>query len=191
MDHIAVGPTNEELDERQAKAAKEGKLPRVQVLRDGTGPKKLTARDPDKQIQEREDFRSKVIDEGAYEDVMLAPDPMHEVAAPYLEPGMAYGFLSSACVKSRGMRGYQVVKDAQGNPVTMGTLTLGKIPQRIKDAREKHQREESESQVKSLAVEYEQKVSQVKRTARDLGLAVVDPGEVQGDPRGGQRLNIG
>jgi hypothetical protein len=194
MDHINIGPSNEELDARDAKNAAEGKLARVKVLRDGSGPKKLTATEPEKMAQEREEFREKAIADGQAEDLLMAPSPMEELVARHREPGMAYGFMSDAAVKQLGTRNYKPVLDERGEPVRLGTLTLGKIPEALQQARQKKQQDESESLIKGIKAEYQQRVSAVKRDAKDLGLQVMDPREDAGiyvDPQSGRRIQIG
>jgi len=163
------GPTNEELDARQAAAEAERiakGYPKVEVTREPL----------DKKIQERSDFLDQ-----EHADPMLAPNPMEEVVGPYKDPNFAYKFLSPGCTRVLGTRGYEVVKDEHGDPVTLGNLKLGRIPKRIADARKRKAEADSQERVKSMAEEYAQSVNRLKREGQDLGLRVLEPGEVSGD----------
>lgn len=144
-------------------------------------PLKHTATDPDKQIEERGDFRERVIEDGAAEDLMLAPDPMEETVSRHREPGMGYGFMSPKASAVLGQRGYVVVHDEKGDPVKLGNLVLGKIPERVQQARQAKAEAESVERVKSIADEYTDGVNRIKREAKDLGLRVLEPGEMNGD----------
>jgi hypothetical protein len=157
-------------------------------------PRRHTATDVDKKIQERADQRSQMIEDGDLEDFMLAADPMEEVVSRYAEPGFAYGFLSDPATRVLGRRNYEVVKDERGDPVKLGTLTLGRIPERLKDARRRKQEAESSERVAELANEYAQSVNRLKRDAKDMGLRVLEAGEMTGEftnTETGRRVNIG
>lgn len=156
--------------------------------------RKHTATDVDKQVQEREDQRNRMIEDGDVEDLLLAANPMEECVARHARPGMAYGFLSDAATRVLGTRNYQVVKDERGDPVKLGTLTLGEIPERLQQARRKKQEQESQGRVADLANEYTESVNKLKRDAKDMGLRVLEPGEIAGEytnTETGRRINIG
>jgi hypothetical protein len=147
------------------------------------------ANDPDqKKILQRGDE----LDAGLGAEFSL--DPLKEVLAPYQEPGYAYKFLSDMCVRHLGMRGYEVVKDKNGDPVKYADLTVGRIPQRIADARRKKYVAESDERVKSMPAKYGDAVSELEREAKDLGMTVLGPGEARGNfvnDDTGARINIG
>jgi hypothetical protein len=143
---------------------------------------KHTATDPEKMIEEREAVRNRIIDEDdADEDLMLAPSPMEETVERYREPGMAYGFMSDNASRTLGLRGYQPVMDERGDPVKLGTLTLGKIPERIQRKRLRKGEKESTERVQSMSDEYGDAVNRLKAEGKDLGLRVLAPGEMTGD----------
>jgi hypothetical protein len=144
-------------------------------------PLRHIATELDNQIREREGFRNRVIEEGAAEDLLLAPNPMEETVMRHREPGFAYGFLSDHASRVLGTRGYEVVKDGNGEPVRLGTLVLGKIPEKVQQARQRKAEAESVERVQSIADEYGEKVRSMKNAARDMGLRVLEPGEIDGD----------
>jgi hypothetical protein len=130
----------------------------------------------DKQIKRLDDF----LEDGA-NDPLLAPNPMQRVIDEHGEPGFAYKFLSPDVSKRLGLRGYEVVKDKDGNPVKLADLTLAKIPERIAQARQQKDAQESEQRIKETQDQYADSVARVQRDAKDLGLRVLTPGEMAGE----------
>ena len=143
----------------------------------------------EKAILERGDF----IEDGQ-NDPMMAPDPMRAVIDEHREPGFNYRFSSDKANGLLGKRGYEIVKDSNGNPVKMADLTLGKIPTRIAQARQRSAEKQSRDIVKSQADQYAESVARLKSNANDLGLRVLEPGEMAGDfvnTETGRVVNIG
>lgn len=171
--HVAVGASNEEINareaEREARRIAEGR-PLIEVVRDGSKPQ-FTATDIGKQIEERGDIRDHMIDDGWPEDLMLAPNPMEEALGPHKREGMSYMFQSESVQKVNGTRGYRPVKDAKGNPVTMGTLVAMEIPTRIAKARAKKYEDEAKLQIKDMDFAYRQAVA---RSSEDSGPGVTN-----------------
>ncbi len=153
------------------------------------------ASDPmEKQIIARGEFRKARIDEGAIEDLELAPDILAATVERFREPGFEYGFLGEAATRILGDRRYEVVKDDRGNPVTVGRLTLGRIPARVKQARQEKREQESQQRIADVKDEYRQSVEKLKRDAKDMGLRVVEEGEIAGEfhnTETGRRVTIG
>lgn len=148
------------------------------------------ARDPfEKKVKAQDDFL-----EDGQNDPLLAPNPMQEIVNRYKEPGFAYKFLSERVNRQMGTRGYQIVTDSEGNPVKMADLTLAKIPERIANARQKKDAQESQESINSAQDTYTESVARLQRDARDLGLRVLEPGEMSGDfhnTETGRTVNIG
>lgn len=74
-------------------------------------------------------------------DIALAEaaDPLREVADQYAKPGMHERYLSARKIQENGSTGgYEIVKDANGDPVKVRGMLLGHIPQEVADARQKH-----------------------------------------------------
>jgi hypothetical protein len=68
-----------------------------------------------------------------------ARDPMKEVADKYAQPGMKAKFLSRKKITENGGTGdYDVVKDKNGDPVSVKGMILGHTPVELADARNKH-----------------------------------------------------
>lgn len=66
----------------------------------------------------------------APEDAAMASDPLRDRAKQYVGPGMTPRFLSKSRIKNEAgsTRGYEVVKDENGDAVQFGNMVLGQIP---------------------------------------------------------------
>jgi hypothetical protein len=95
---------------------------------------------------------------------------------------------------SLGTRGYEMVKDDQGDVVKMGTLMLGKIPEQLAEARRNFAVQKSKEEIATIQDQYGDQVRKVAADARDMGMRVLEPGEMGGeyfDPNSGRRMSIG
>lgn len=104
----------------------------------------------DKSLQQRrDDVKERDIE--LYE----ARDPLKEVADAHAQPGMKAKFLSDKKVKENGTTGdYQIVKDAQGDPVRVRGMVLGHAPEGRIRARNKHYREKGNSALRQITEAY-------------------------------------
>ena len=110
-------------------------------------------------------------------DAMIDSDPMKEAVERYGTPGMAPKFLSERCIGRFGLRGYVIVKNENGDPVTVGTLIMGEIPIRMADARQRHYAEESNSQVREMQENFEQNAAEQIGLGGKSGISVLKAGE--------------
>src|ERR1051325_6551754 len=110
----------------------------------------------------------------------LIVNPMREAVARYGRPGMAVKFLSDRCMDVLGKRGYEIVKGANGDPVRIGTLNMGLIPQDWAERRRRHFAEESQSAVKEQEEAYYETVAREVRDAggKGVGIAPLEPGDM-------------
>ena len=115
-----------------------------------------------------------------FDDAVLGGKVLGETVDRYSEPGMAYKFLSARCIDLLGLRGYEIVKDLQGDPVKVGTLLLGKIPKHIAEARQRHWAEVSKKNVREQQERfYDQAAREVHQAgAVGAGSGPLGPGEV-------------
>lgn len=109
----------------------------------------LGADDFDKALQEK---RDDVKDRG--KDTYESRDPLREVAAQYAVPGMRSRFLSEKKTKDGGNKDYEIVKQANGDPVKVRGMLLGHIPERVAVSRNKHYQERGEQLLKQLDEKY-------------------------------------
>lgn len=100
--------------------------------------------------QKRDDVLDRKYD--SYE----ARDPLREVAEQYAQPGMRSKFLSEKKTKDGGNRDYEVVKQANGDPVKVRGMLLGHIPERVAVARNKHYQQRGTQLLKQLDEKYKQ-----------------------------------
>jgi hypothetical protein len=127
----------------------------------------------DKEIDERVDIGN---DDDL--DPITAPDPANDaIDRAGRKPGTAYKLLSKRVCDVLGMRGYQLATDAKGREITVGTMMLGEIPQRIADKRLKEAVRKSDEEVGLIADDYGATVDRLKHQAAGLGLRVLDKGE--------------
>lgn len=118
--------------------------------RGGSRPRARTqASEVEKHIQEREDWEG---------DMAEAPDVRRDLVEQHVAPGMRGKFVAERHLARTGRdhRGFEVVKDEQGQPVRHGTSILAQIPE--ERARGKNRRAEQASR---------DKVSQVYARADD------------------------
>jgi hypothetical protein len=112
----------------------------------------------------------------------LIINPMRNVVAKYgpLHPGMSFKFLSDRCNDVLGLRGYEVVKDERGDPVKIGTLIMGMIPEYIAQRRMEHFAEEGRAQVRDMEEAYYDKAQREiagEGGAMRSGASLLRPGE--------------
>lgn len=110
-------------------------------------------------------------------DAMIFAKPMEEAVQRYGTPGMSAKFLSDRCMGVLGLRGYVIVKDEQGDPVRVGTLIMGQIPERMAAARRRHFAEESNKQVREQAEEFEETAARAIRNNGGRGFSVLSEGD--------------
>jgi hypothetical protein len=110
-------------------------------------------------------------------DAMIFAKPMEEAVMRYGTPGMAPKFLSDRCIGVLGLRGYVIVKDEKGDPVKVGTLTMGEIPIRMAEARRRYFADESDRLVKEAAEAFEDTAARAIRDGGKGGITVLSQGE--------------
>jgi hypothetical protein len=70
-----------------------------------------------------------------------------------------------------------IVKNENGDPVTVGTLIMGEIPIRMAEARTRHYAEESNSQVRDSQANFEERAAEEIDLGGKSGLSVLKQGE--------------
>jgi hypothetical protein len=110
-------------------------------------------------------------------DAMIFARPMEEAVQMYGTPGMRAKFLSERCIGVLGMRGYKIVMDRQGDPVKVGTLIMGEIPERMAEARQRHFADMSDRDVADAAKQFEDHASRAIRDSGAGGFSVLGQGE--------------
>ena len=101
-------------------------------------------------------------------------DPLTETAERYKQPGYVYRFLNDPVIEKLGMRNWEFVKDPGGQEVKNGGMRLARMPQALKDARDRHYEELN----KSRARDAEQKANEQQE--RLLRQAAVEGEDVRG-----------
>lgn len=119
-------------------------------VRDWAGSVQVGADSFDKSLsQRRDDVKQR--DMELYE----ARDPLKEVADRYAKPGMKAKFLSAQKVKENGGTGdYEVVKDANNDPVKVRGMVLGHMPVERVEARNRFFRQRGNQLLKQINESY-------------------------------------
>ena len=95
---------------------------------------------------------------------------LDEAVARYGRPGMAFRFLSERCVGVLGMRGYEIVKNENGEPVKCGTLIMSEIPLRIAERRRQHQMELASEAIESEVEKFRDEAERLAHASRLSGV---------------------
>ncbi len=80
-----------------------------------------------------------------------ARDPLREVADEYAVPGMRSKFLNAKKTLNGGNRDYQVVRQANGDPVKVQGMLLGHIPEGLAASRNRHYQSMGGEKLKQIA----------------------------------------
>jgi hypothetical protein len=104
----------------------------------------VTATDFERQVEERRDFRKNQV------EPWEAPDVMKQLADEHVPKGMAPKFLSPMQIDKRGPRGYEIVKDSKGEPIKVGRMMLGQMPEVKARARREHYRKQGETRLAAI-----------------------------------------
>ena len=104
-------------------------------------------------------------------------NPMREAVAQYGQPGMAVKFLSERCMTVLGMRGYEIVKKLNGDPVKIGTLFMGHLPEAMAERRRQHWAAESIALLTEQEQAYYEVAAREIRDGRGSGISTLEPGD--------------
>lgn len=139
----------DQVNERRKTEAAARRTPRVEILSEPL----------DKSMQERRDFRESSIE--AWE----APDPMKELVAQHVAPGMRPKFLSQQNIARGKTGGFQPVIDEKGNPVRLGTLVLAQMSEERAVKRNAHYQERGNAQLREIQEQFTQEQERFQRDA--------------------------
>jgi hypothetical protein len=103
---------------------------------------------------------------------------LDETVARYRETGFAYKFLSDRVTNVLGVRGYEVVKDAKGDVVKVGTLMLARIPQMIADKRRAYYERQSEEAVHAKAEQFQEETERLAHQSGHRGVGPLKSNEI-------------
>jgi hypothetical protein len=159
--HVLPGPSNEEIAaEHERRKQEDPFYARVQM---GT------------------DAKDKALD--GFGDIEFDPlglsDPLLAMKNQYAKPGMALKLLSPRVMNTLGPRGYQIVKQENGDPVTSGNMVLGEIPEKYAKARQRAVSQRTNEEMQSLKARQAEGVERAQRDAKGGGIGVVDRGSIR------------
>lgn len=111
-----------------------------------------------------------------------APEPLAETLAPHAEPGFSYRFLSPRHINhGRGKRGFELVKDANGNDVKCADLILAKMPISTAEKRDAYYRELGNSAKATAEEAQREQTNTLIRNAKAVGIEPLRSGETARD----------
>jgi hypothetical protein len=114
--------------------------------------------------------------------LIMGGNILRDTVQQYEEPGWSYKFLGESCNKILGLRGYEIVKDAHGDPVKAGTLILGRIREEVAQLRRERWAAQSIQEVREIEEAYRDSVARPDaafgyRGAKAEGVAAFGEGE--------------
>jgi hypothetical protein len=113
-----------------------------------------------------------------------SPNPMKELADAHVGPGMRARFLSQRKCERDGMRGWKpVINPATGEPVKLGHMILGEMPEAKAIARNKHYEEQGAEDLREIYDEFNEKQTKLMRDAGIRDMGPLRPGELVEDDR--------
>ena len=116
-------------------------------------------------------------------EVFDAPDPLREVADAHVGPGMRAKFLSPGVVDRRGTRGFEIVRDANGDPIKVGAMILAQMPEKRAIARDRYFQDQGAAKLRAAKEEHQEQINQLER---DAGVRRPGAGRAgRPDPAGG------
>jgi hypothetical protein len=95
---------------------------------------------------------------------------MSEILNMYSRPGKSYKFLSESMVRTKTTRGYEIVKDSNGDPVRCGTLLLGEISEEVVRLRRDHNLRKAKEAYADLAGNFEETAARIAHGAGAIGV---------------------
>ena len=106
------------------------------------------------------------------------PDPMKELTDAYVEQGMRPKFLSPRVCETRGMRGFEVVKKPNGDPVKLANMVLGVMPEEKARQRNEHYRRQGEDQLREATEKTTEEQERLISAANAAGVSLLPAGEM-------------
>lgn len=104
------------------------------------------------------------------DDPMMLADPLRDAVEKYGTPGMRAKFLSERAMAVLGDRGYRIVKKENGDPVKVGTLIMGEIPEAMARARQRKYAEESEQAVREQEERFTETAERLVDASKTAGV---------------------
>jgi len=141
---LTVQHTDEDIAERNREKAESAARVTSSVRARSTGS------DFEKSVAERGDFRRNATVKEFYE----CPDPGKEIEERFCPPGFKGAFLSPLKIEREGARGYEIVKQPNGEPVKMGRMPFGIQPIEKVQARKEFYRRKGGDQLSRIEQEH-------------------------------------
>lgn len=93
-----------------------------------------------------------------------ADDPLRVVSEAHRKPGERHRFLSPSRINDKGLRGWEPVIAPNGDPVKVGNMILGRMPEEKANQRNRKYQERGEVALRSVDKDF---MEQVERSLRD------------------------
>jgi stage V sporulation protein SpoVS len=96
-------------------------------------------------------------------------------------PGMKFHMLSRKVIDKRGKRGWEILKDAKGDPEAVGGMLVGVMPEQTAKRRNKKFQAIGNDAVKEADEAYQTQQEKIIGDGKRAGLSALRPGEVVQD----------
>jgi hypothetical protein len=151
----------------------------------------------DKNMKQRADLADTIAtsadgDGNGYQ-VWDSVDPALAAVAEHGKPGMAHRLLSSAVCAKKGMRGWTPVIAPNGDPVRVGNMTLGQMPEARRQQRNAHYAALNREQLDQVSANIQETQEKLIRAAGSEDVRALRPGERVNDstgPSGGVTIGV-
>jgi hypothetical protein len=120
----------------------------------------------EKSIRQRGDFRASEINQ------FEAPDPMGDLVKKHVPPGMRAKFLSPRRIARHGLRGCEVVTDRHGDPVKLGEMVLGQMPEQLAQSRNRTYQRKGQARLQSIKQDLDEGQQRILGNARRRSAAM-------------------
>ncbi len=113
----------------------------------------------------------------------LESDPFREKVDSLRQanPDKTFHMLSKNVIQKRGLRGWEVMKAANGEPEAVGGMLVGTMPKRVADRRNEKFRRVGSEALKEAEETYQVQQEKIIRDGKGDGLSALQPGEVIAD----------
>ena len=189
--HALPGKTNAQIQAKMAELEAlrvEMGLPKIEFGRDEK-EKKAFARAQGVHIEglskQHETFDNALEDWSDLEnDPLGLSDPLAAAKEKYGKPGIALKLLGAGISSHLGDRGYRPVVDERGQAVTIGKMRLGYMPEKYAQKRRDASIDDAKKRIRGVNDGMKEQIAKLTADARDLGLELVAPGDVNRNQHG-------
>jgi hypothetical protein len=118
-------------------------------------------------------------------------DPYKELSQRHAKPGMVHRMLSPTVIKRKGMRGWQPVKEEDGQPAKHGDMILAEVPAKEKARRDRRLELLNRESLQEAAENFAEESAKAIRDSGVMGVAPLTAGDHLNDWDSSAETTIG